>query len=88
MAASGDQPPAGEPSADKVTFAYISMAMVGRESITPDELLREVQSLQARSIVALLTDESGVVRNQLLKRLRNLWAVAEEHDVTTNPWEV
>lgn len=78
---------ASDITAEKVAFAFVTMAVAGRDRFTTDELMQTALNLQAECIAALLEDETGEARETMADKLRTLWAIYEEHDPTQNPWD-
>lgn len=77
-----------EITSDKVLFGFVLMATAGRTGLRGGELGEAVSRLQAQCIAALLKDEAGTAREQMVERLRGLWAMYEEHDPSENPWDI
>lgn len=81
-------PDPDEITADKVLFGFVLMATAGRTGLGGIELAEAVSRLQAQCIAALLKDETGAAREQMVEKLRGLWAIYEEHDPSGNPWDL
>lgn len=82
-----EQPPLTNTDIDSndVLFAFALMAVTGRESVKPDDLAESAMKLMARAFVAVLRDETGVIRDRIAQRIRQAAAQASEY--ADNPWE-
>ncbi len=73
---------------EKVAFAFVTMAVAGRTQFTSDELQASAFNLIVNCMTTLLTDETGQAKERMVEQLQKLWAIYEEHDPSTNPWNI
>lgn len=67
-------------------MGFALMVVSDKERISTDDLSRDISQQMAGAMAALLRDDTGEVRRQILDRLSRLWTVYEEHNPHEESW--